>query len=57
MGAFAGWLIMGEKTVEQCGKCDAEIDPERRVDYTLKDGPRVCEACFIKGTRRLAEPR
>jgi hypothetical protein len=39
---------MSEKIDEQCGKCGAEIDPRRRVDYTLKDGTRVCEACFIK---------
>ena len=41
---------MDEKIVDQYGKCGAEIDPKRRVDYTLKDGTRVCEACFIKGT-------
>ena len=46
---------MDEKVVDQCGKCGAEIDPERRVDYTLKDGTRVCEACFVKGSRRSTE--
>ena len=46
---------MSEKIDEQCGKCGAEIDPGRRVDYTLKDGTRVCEACFIKGSRRSTE--
>ena len=46
---------MYEKIDEQCGKCGAAIDPGRRVDYTLKDGIRVCEACFIKGSRQLTE--
>jgi recombinational DNA repair protein (RecF pathway) len=35
---------------DSCGKCGNEIDPARRVDFTLKDGTRVCEACFVKGT-------
>jgi len=52
--AWSRLADMDEKAVEQCGKCGAEIDPERRVDYTLKDGTRVCEACFIKGTRKSA---
>ena len=46
---------MDEKIEEQCGKCGAEIDLGRRVDYTLKDGTTVCEACFIKGSRRPTE--
>jgi len=46
---------MDERIIEQCGKCGVEIDLERRVDYTLKDGTRVCEACFIKGNRRSTE--
>jgi NMD protein affecting ribosome stability and mRNA decay len=37
---------------EICGKCGAEIDASRRVDFTLKDGTRVCESCFIKETPR-----
>ncbi len=37
---------------EICGKCSAEIDPNRRVDFTLQDGTRVCDACFVKGTPR-----
>jgi hypothetical protein len=26
---------------EQCGKCGAEIDSTRRVDFTLKDGTHL----------------
>jgi hypothetical protein len=37
---------------EQCGKCGVEIDPTRRVDFTLNDGTRVCDSCFVKGTKR-----
>jgi DNA-binding transcriptional LysR family regulator len=37
---------MGETQIEVCVKCDAEIDPTRRVDFTLKDGTRVCESCI-----------
>ncbi len=43
---------MVEPAEERCGKCGAEIDPTRRVDFTLKDGTRVCEPCFVKGTAR-----
>jgi recombinational DNA repair protein (RecF pathway) len=43
---------MSETRTEVCGKCEAEIDPMRRVDFTLKDGTRVCEPCFVKETRR-----
>lgn len=39
---------------ELCGKCGAEIDPSRRVDFTLKNGIRVCDACFVKETPRPA---
>lgn len=46
---------MSEKIHEQCGKCGVEIDPGRRVDYTLKDGTRVCEASFKKGSRQSTE--
>jgi hypothetical protein len=42
---------------ELCGKCGAEIDINRRVDFTLKDGTRVCDSCFIKETRRPAPER
>jgi recombinational DNA repair protein (RecF pathway) len=41
---------MAEPAEDRCGKCGAEIDPTRRVDFTLKDGTRVCESCFVKGT-------
>lgn len=37
-------------------KCGAEIDPSRRVDFTLKDGTRVCESCFVKGTKSPSRP-
>jgi len=43
---------MAEPKDERCGKCGAEIDPSRRVDFTLKDGTRLCESCFVKGTLR-----
>jgi hypothetical protein len=43
---------MSETQIEVCGKCDAEIDPTRRVDFTLKDGTRVCEPCFVRETPR-----
>jgi hypothetical protein len=43
---------MSEIEIEVCGKCDTEIDPTRRVDFTLKNGTRVCESCFVKETRR-----
>jgi hypothetical protein len=40
-----------------CGKCEAEVDRNRRVDFTLKDGTRVCDACFVKETPRPTQPR
>ena len=43
---------MAEPNDERCGKCGAEIDASRRVDFTLKDGTRVCDSCFVKGTTR-----
>ena len=43
---------MRELQSDLCGKCSAEIDPERRVDFTLKNGTRVCESCFVRETRR-----
>ena len=45
---------MSETASEQCGKCETEIDPTRRVDFTLRDGTRVCEPCFIKGNAQVA---
>ncbi len=44
---------MANPNDERCGKCDAEIDAGRRVDFTLKDGTRVCDSCFVKGTERV----
>jgi recombinational DNA repair protein (RecF pathway) len=43
---------MSEEQADHCGKCGAEIDSRRRVDFTLKDGTRVCESCFVRETRR-----
>jgi hypothetical protein len=43
---------MSEAQSEPCGKCGAEIEFSRRVDFTLKDGTRVCEPCFVKETPR-----
>jgi hypothetical protein len=48
---------MSEIPTELCGKCDAEIDRSRRVDFTLKDGTRVCESCFVKETPRAIQPK
>jgi NMD protein affecting ribosome stability and mRNA decay len=39
---------MSEAQTELCGECGAEIDFSRRVDFTLKNGTRVCESCFVK---------
>lgn len=46
---------MYEAKEEQCGKCGAEIDTTRRVDFTLKDGTRVCESCFVKWTEKVVQ--
>lgn len=45
-------MRMADYPQDECGKCGAEIDAARRVDYTLKDGTRVCNSCFVKGTVR-----
>src|ERR1700733_13125349 len=37
--------IATDKTVD---RNPAEIDPTRRVDFTLKDGTRVCESCLLR---------
>jgi NMD protein affecting ribosome stability and mRNA decay len=47
---------MAETTQDLCGKCGAEIDASRRVDFTLKDGTRVCDSCFVKGTASPVRP-
>jgi recombinational DNA repair protein (RecF pathway) len=41
---------MSETQTEFCVKCGDDIDPTRRVDFTLKDGTRVCEPCFVRET-------
>jgi NMD protein affecting ribosome stability and mRNA decay len=48
---------MSEAQTELCGRCGADIDPTRRVDYTLKDGTRVCDSCFVKETPRQTQPK
>jgi hypothetical protein len=45
-------LRMAKPDQDECGKCGTEIDPGRRIDFTLKDGTRVCDSCFVKGTAR-----
>jgi NMD protein affecting ribosome stability and mRNA decay len=42
---------VSESNQDLCGRCGAEIDSTRRVDFTLKDGTRVCDSCFVKGTK------
>jgi len=46
---------MTDEREEKCGKCGADIDSGRRVDFTLKDGTRVCDSCFIKETPRVSK--
>ncbi len=41
---------MDDPIKENCGKCGAYIDSNRWVDFTLKDGTRVCEYCFANET-------
>jgi hypothetical protein len=41
---------MSETHADPCGECGAEIDSSRTVDFTLKDGTRVCDSCFMKAT-------
>ena len=48
---------MSEAQTELCGKCGADVDPTRRVDFTLKDGTRVCEPCFVRETPRRTQPK
>jgi hypothetical protein len=49
-------MRMAEPVQDECGKCGAEIDAGRRIDFTLKDGTRVCDSCFVKGTARPTHP-
>ena len=46
-----------ESQMDVCGKCGAEIDPTRRVDFTPKDGTRVCDTCFVKETPRATRSK
>src|ERR1700723_2134399 len=48
---------MSETHEDLCGKCGAEIDSTRRVDFTLKDGTRVCDACFVEETPRVSQSK
>lgn len=48
---------MSANPQEICGKCGADIDPNRRVDFTLKNGTRVCDSCFVKETPRPTHPK
>jgi len=41
---------MSETHADLCEKCGAQIDSSRRVDFTRKDGTRVCDSCFMKET-------
>jgi hypothetical protein len=41
---------MSETHADPCGECGAEIDSSRTVDFTLRDGTRVCDSCFMKET-------
>jgi hypothetical protein len=45
---------MDEAQHEFCGKCEVEIDRDRVIDFTLKNGKRVCEQCFVRETPRPA---
>jgi hypothetical protein len=47
---------MVEPDQDRCGKCGAEIDASRRIDYTLKDGTRACDSCFVRGTVSPSRP-
>ena len=41
---------ISETHADPCGECGAEIDSSRTVDFTRKDGTRVCDSCFMKET-------
>jgi hypothetical protein len=47
---------MAEPIRDQCGCCGVEIDGGRRVDFTLKNGTRVCDSCFVRGTASPGQP-
>jgi hypothetical protein len=42
-----GDSFMTDPSQDICGKCGAEIEATRRIDYTLRDGTRVCDSCFV----------
>jgi hypothetical protein len=45
---------MDEDKREFCEKCEIEIERARMIDFTLKNGKRVCEHCFVRETPRPA---
>jgi hypothetical protein len=45
---------MEEGQREFCGKCEVEIARDRVIDFTLKNGKRVSEQCFVRETPRPA---
>jgi hypothetical protein len=47
---------MNETHADLCGKCEAAIDSSRKVDFTLKDGTRVCDSCFVEETPPPTQP-
>lgn len=47
---------MADPAQDRCGKCGADIDASRRIDFTLKDGTRVCDSCFVRGTASPTRP-
>ena len=47
---------MREAQTDLCGKCGAEIDPVRKVNFTLRNRTRVCEPCFVRETPRQTQP-
>ena len=47
---------MADQTQDLCGKCGAEIDATRRIDYTLKDGQGM-RFLFRKGHCKSYSPR
>ena len=41
---------MNETHTDPCGECGTEIASSRTVDFTRKDGTRVCDSCFMNET-------
>ena len=48
---------MSQAQTELCGKCGAEIDVSRRVDFTLKNGTRVQILLRQRNSTVLATPQ